>query len=218
MSVNFLIITIICFILSLVLGLVFAMSFKKINASFSKIGSILHFTFLIIAISTYFKLSNELIHHYSTLFTFCSGLILAGFIIRKEQIKKILKYYFSAYLLLIILFLYSPSLLFYLIGGNISNYQSAQEVRLKENYYLVEQQSMLQIVSKDYKYKVIQKFAIYNKTIARDIYFTDKITNATLLQFNKDTIVIEGRIKGDSIITVGLKPGMKSNTIEQKRQ
>ncbi len=218
MSPDLLIASITAFILSLVLALVFAMSAPKINDQFLKFGAIFHFILLSIALFTMVFYSDSNLHHYTTLLSCCTGLMLSGYVLRKKATQWLLKYYFASYLFLLGLFFYSPSHLIYFISGNLKNCESAQEFQLKENYYLVEQQSMLQLASKTYTYKVIQKFGIYNRTIARDLNFTDKLTNVDLIQLNEDTLIINGNLPNNKSIIIGLHPGMNSNTIVQKRK
>ena len=218
MSPSLLIASITTFILSLVLALVFAMSAPKINDKFLKFGATVHFTLLSIALFTMLFFSETNLHHYMVLFSCCTGLMLSGYVLREKATPWLLKYYLASYLFLLGLFFYSPSHLMYFISGNLKNCESAQEFQLKENYYLVEQQSMLQLTSKTYTYKVIQKFGIYNRTIARDLSFTDRLTKVDLIQLNEDTLIINGTIPNNKNIIIGLHPGMNSNTIIQKRK
>jgi len=215
----FLLITaIIAYIISLALALVFAMMAPKLNIHFFKIFATIHFSFFILTITTIFIYINIKVANFLMIFTFCSGLILSGYALRKNIELKFLKYYFGAFLISLGLFFYAPSQLFYLISGSLGKYVSAQEFQLKENYYLVEQQSMLQLTATHRKYKIIQKFGIYNRTISRDLDFTDKLKQANLVLFNSDTIVIAGKAITDEIIVIGVNPGMNSNEITQKRK
>ena len=85
----------------------------------------------------------------------------------------------------------------------------------EKNYYLIEQQSMLQLLSNVTAYKVSQKFGIYNRTIARDIRFDGRIDSVQLVTLNDDTLILKGYLNGNSK-EIHLKPGMNKNQIVRK--
>ncbi len=156
MSVSVLICTIIFYILSLVGALLLSMSVKKISSSRIRQLIRLHFSTLLITILFYFMLREDTIYHSFFLLTCCTGIASSGLVMRSAGTKPLLKIYFGAYLLSILLFLYSPSLLFYFISGNIQQFSPNQEIKLKENCYLVRQQSMLTTPDEIPHYKVIE--------------------------------------------------------------
>lgn len=213
MSVSILICTIIFYILSLVSALLLSMSSEKIKKERLKQAIILHFVFFCTAIIIYFFASRDAIYHSLFLATICSGVAVSGWAMRNKYVSVPVKIYFGSYLISILLFLYSPSLLFYLISGNIEKFSANQEIKLKENCYLVRQQSMLGLTDENVRYKVIEKYGIYNKTIIRNLNFTKKIDSVHIITFTNDTVILRGYLPTNDSSDVGFKPGMKENTI-----
>jgi hypothetical protein len=66
------------------------------------------------------------------------------------------------------------------------------------------------------RYKIIRKFGIYNKTLARDVDFGERLHDIKLIELTADTLILDGVLPDHSLKRVGLKPGMKKNTITRK--
>ena len=213
MSASILISTIIFFILSLVSAVLLSMSSDKIKAIRFKQIVTLHFIVLATTITIHFSAQHNTVYQVLFLVTVCSGVAISGWAIRTKSASRILKFYLGSYLISILLFLYSPSLLFYFISGNQEKYSANQEIKLKENCYLVRQQSMLSLSSENVRYKVIEKYGIYNKTLIRNLNFTKKIDSVHLIKFTADTIVLRGYIPQHDSLDLGFRPGIKENTI-----
>lgn len=209
-----LITTITLYLVSLVGSFVLTLLSKKFSNQKLNILVTIHFIITGFALSTSFIKGEGSTKNYLMSIAFCSGLIIAGWAIRKAG-NKILKIYFATFFASIILFLYSPSLLFYSISGNFSQRRREQQFRLEKNYYLIEQQSMLQLLSNVTAYKVSQKFGIYNRTIARDIQFEGVVDSAQVILMSDDTLIIRGYLKGSSK-DIHLKPGMNKSKITRK--
>jgi hypothetical protein len=157
--------------------------------------------------------STEIGNYFMSI-AFCSGLIIAGWAIRKSE-KLVYRIYFGIYFSSVLLFLYSPSLLFYSISGNFANRRTEQQFRLEKNYFLIEQQSMLQLLSNVTAYKVSQKFGIYNRTIARDIRFDGRLDSVQLVALTEDTLILRGYLQGKKK-EINLKPGMNKSHVVRK--
>lgn len=202
------------YIVALVGTFVLTVLSKKFSNKSLNIFISIHLVLVVIAIAfALIQIKNDIGNYFMSI-AFSSGLIIAGWAIRKSE-KPIIRIYFGIYFASILLFLYSPSLLFYSISGNFANRRTEQQFRLEKNYYLIEQQSMLQLLSNVTAYKVSQKFGIYNRTIARDIRFDGRIDSVQLVTLNDDTLILRGYLNGNSK-EIHLKPGMNKNQIVRK--
>lgn len=210
-----LVFTICLYILSMVVSLLLGMTAKRLTGSSIRFPAAVHFTLLFLAISFLFILKTGPIGNYLLLLAVCTGTALSGWALRNEWIRKPLRFYLIAWLLLIPVFLWSPSRIFYAISGNYAHFNPEQQFNLQSNYYLVEQQSMLQ-EQKITKYKVIRKFGIYNKTLARDIDFGNRLVKVKLIELRDDTLILEGLRADQTLHRIGIRPGMKKNTITKK--
>ena len=195
--------TIIFFITSLVGCLILTLSSKKASEKNLKPAIIVHFFIGFLALL--FTLLNSNIEKFNLAF-FCSGLLLSGIILRKNY-HLLLKIYFGLFLLLLLFFVYSPSLLAYFITGNYSKVKSPQTINLKDNIYLAEQQSMLGLSNDLTTYKIYKKNGLYKKTLLRDIDFGGKIDSLQLINFTDDTLIIKGFLNHRDTILYK-KPGI----------
>lgn len=195
--------TIIFFITSLVGCLILTLSSKKVSEKNLKPAIIVHFVIGFLALL--FTLLSSNIEKFNLAF-FCSGLLLSGIILRKNY-HLLLKIYFGLFLLLILFFVYSPSLLAYFITGNYSKVKSPQTINLKDNIYLAEQQSMLGLSNDFTTYKIYKKNGLYKKTLLRDIDFGGKIDSLQLINFTDDTLIIKGFLNHRDTILYK-KPGI----------
>ena len=201
MNALLLITTIMLYIVALVGTFVLTVLSKKFSNKSLNVFITIHLVLVVIAIAfALIQLKNDIGNYFMSI-AFSSGLFIAGWAIRKSE-KLITRIYFGIYFASILLFLYSPSLLFYSISGNFANRRT-------------EQQSMLQLLSNVTAYKVSQKFGIYNRTIARDIRFDGRIDSVQLVTLNDDTLIMRGYINGISK-EIHLKPGMNKNQIVRK--
>lgn len=125
---------------------------------------------------------------------FCFGVAAAGLITRSNS-KLILKLYYSIFLLSILIFLYSPSLFISLLVQQKIPERKGNEFLLTENYFLVKQQSMLDIPGGKTKYKIIRRTGNFNKTLERDIPFHAMLDSAVMIRFENDTMLVRGYFK-----------------------
>ncbi len=210
MSSLLLISTIIAYILSLVLSIVLAAFSTKLKQVAFFYFSWLHTVLFMIAIAFYFLFPGSSFQQYSCLVAFCTGIIPSLWALRGKYIHKFSKVYFGIYLTSVIFFVTSPSALFYSISGNWKHFRKADEFLLKENCYLTEQTSMLQQNDEQVRYKIIKKYGIYNKTLARNVNFHSRLDSVKLLKFTDETIELRG-FNGSDSIDQAIRPGMKSS-------
>ncbi|HQK98451.1 MAG TPA: hypothetical protein PLH61_10545 [Bacteroidia bacterium] len=194
MNALLLITTIMLYIVALVGTFVLTVLSKKFSNGMLNIFIVIHLFLVVTAITTTLLMPSTEIGNYFMSIAFCSGLIIAGWAIRKSE-KLVYRIYFGIYFSSVLLFLYSPSLLFYSISGNFANRRTEQQFRLEKNYFLIEQQSMLQLLSNVTAYKVSQKFGIYNRTIARDIRFDGRLDSVQLVALTEDTLILRGYLQ-----------------------
>jgi hypothetical protein len=217
MELNLLIVTIITFVLSMVGCLVLAFISNKLSLKLLLTFRYVHIGLIITSMSLFIFAHNLSLYNYCILITFCSGLLLAGWTLRTNSLKWI-KLYFGFFLILIGLFLYSPSLLFYTVSGSLDKMIPPQNFNIKENYYLVEQQSMLSMNSTKVNYKMIQKYGIYKKTIKRDLNFGARIKQVKATSLTKDTIVLSALLNNNIETSIGFNPKQSNKSIKQIRK
>ena len=188
MNNNLLIITITAYIISIAACLILSIALRDIPLNKLRFPLLIH-TFLIIIFCVVYMIKPESpTLHYLLLSFFCSGLILAGLILRSNALIPF-KIYFSLYLLSILFFLASPSHLFRYISYSWRNNDLFQAFHISSNYFLEEQQAMLNHNDDLTKYKVIQSFGVFHKTLARDIDFGYRLTNIKVILFNPSNAV-----------------------------
>lgn len=210
-----LVFTICLYILSLVTALLLGMTAKRFKPESIRMLLATQVILLFFAIAILYKFETLSIGNYLLLISVCLATTLAGWAVRNTWLKTPFRIYLLLYLLLVPVFLWSPSRIFYAISGNYSRYKPEQQFNLESNYYLVEQQSMLQQQTR-VRYKIIRKFGIYNKTLARDVDFGERLHDIKLIELTADTLILDGVLPDHSLKRVGLKPGMKKNTITRK--
>ena len=210
-----LVFTICLYILSLVVSLLLGMTSRRFAAESIRFPFAVHAILIFLSIVFLVSFSGQLVGNYLLLLGVCSGIALGGWAIRNTWLAWPLRIYLFAFLLTIPVFLWTPSSVFYAISGNYDKWKPEQEFNLESNVFLVEQQSMLQEQTK-VRYKVIRKFGIYNKTLIRDVDFGSRLSAARLIELTADTLILEGINQTRESIRLGLKPGMKKNTITRK--
>ncbi len=138
-----LIITICVYILSLVLALLLGMAGKKFRNESIRLPLAFHLVLLSLTLIFFLSFPAQEMSKYLLLFSVCSGLSLSAWAIRNSSLNMLFRIYLASYLLSLFVFLWSPALLFYSISGNYQKFRNEQAFNLKDNYYLVEQQSMV---------------------------------------------------------------------------
>jgi hypothetical protein len=152
---------------------------------------------------------------------FCSGLSIAGWVLRSGHLQVPVRIYFGLYFASVLLFLISPSRLFYTITGKSAVYRSEKEFKLRDNYYLVEQQSLLSASKTIENWKVIQKFGLYKKTIRRDVRFNGSPDSVRLIRMEPDTMIIRAYYQTSGITDSsqsGFLPNVKKQSITKQKR
>ena len=214
MNPTLLILSICLYLMSLVASLLIGMAAKRFSPTAIRIPLLIHFLLFIITLLL-FSFDVPL-HHSVMLLTFCSGLLISVWALRKKEHSSPIKIYFGIFLLSILLFISSPGKLFYLISGNIQQYKTEKKIDLQDNYFLIEQRSMFTLPSDSTPYKIVKQSGFYKKTLLRDVYFEDEIDEGKMILANEDTIVIEFAFKTMDKQIRGFKPGVGQNKIQQK--
>lgn len=216
MSPTLLIFSICLYLMSLVASLLIGMVSKRFSPTAIRIPILIHFTLLIITLLL-FSLDVPL-HHSFMLITFCSGLLLSVWALRKKEHFLTIKIYFGLFLISIILFITSPGKLFYLISGNIHQYKAEKKIDLQENYFLIEQRSLFSVPTDSTPYKIVKQSGLYKKTLLRDVFIEAEIDEGRMILANEDTIIIEFSFKSKDKLIRGFKPGFGQNKIRQQKQ
>jgi hypothetical protein len=162
--------------------------------------------------------------NYFFLAFFCSGILCAGIIARLKY-PIYLKLYFFVYLLSLLVFVLIPSrVIGFIASGNLKAI-NPDRIHIRDNYYFVEQKSMLAGKSTDHKqYKLIREMGMFHKTLARDINLpvgTDSALMMTteLSEEFRLMIYYSDSLKTDSLL-LEIHPGDQhgpTKKIEQKR-
>ena len=211
MSPTLLILSICLYLMSLVASLLIGMASKRFSPTAIRIPILIHFGLLITTLLLYFL--DVPIYHSFMLITFCSGLILSVWALRKKEHSLPIKIYFGVFLLSIILFTSSPGKLFYLISGNIHQYRAEKKIDLQDNYFLIEQRSMFTVPSDSTPYKIVKQNGFYKKTLLRDVFIEDEIDEGRLILANEDTIVLELTFNKIDKMRLGFRPKTSKNNI-----
>jgi len=212
-----LIVTICLYVLSVVFALLSGMAARRIRPGKILMPMAIHLVLVFTGTIFLALLPEEPVSHYLLLCGICTGVALSGWALRNDSLSVFFRFYLGCYLLSLLLFLWSPSLLFYIISGNYSEYREEQQIHLSSNYHIIEQQSMLVSKGEPIRYKVVRKFGIYNQTLARNLDFGEPLSNARLMKISKDTMIIVVTTVSSRTDTVGFRPGMKKSVITRRK-
>jgi len=180
------------FIASLVIGLVLMISWRNLSRERFLLLTSIHSIFLVAFLASLFlKGSVASGHNYFFTIYLCSGIVLSGLAWRSKA-PKVLRGYFSIFLVTIPLFLLSPSrLLNFLHTMKFTNTTGAS-FDLGSRFFLEEQTSTT-LQDGIPVYKVVRKNGFFYKTIQRDISFGGKLDSARVLDFQSNQFI---RIRG----------------------
>lgn len=107
--------------------------------------------------------------NYFFLTFFCTGILLAGLIL-KGSYKPVFKIYFTLFLLSLVFFIVSPSRLIGFISTGKTDSYNPDRIHLSENYYLVQQNETGVAPHPDsVYYKAVREMGMFHKTLLRDI-------------------------------------------------
>ncbi len=192
MNNTLLIISITAYILSIAACLILSIALGIVALTKLKIPLLIHTLILLAFAITYIINPQSSALHYLLLAFVCSGLVLSGIILRSDALLP-MKIYFSVFLFSILLFIVSPSNLFRSISYSWKSNDMFPTFHISSNYFLEEQQALLNLNDEEVKYKVIQSFGIFHKTLARDLNFRHRLDSIHIISFNPlNTLTLQG--------------------------
>lgn len=183
---------IITFILSLVLCIVSATVSKKINSNVVRLIIVSHVILISTSLIFYFT-GSKINAAVFFAFYFCSGIILFGMVSRRI-FPLPAKIYFGIFILSLPVFIFSPSMVLSLISLGELKKDLNSKVPLGNSFFLEKQQSMFSSNNPKLGYKVIKRIGYFNKTIARDLYFSaSTLDSAKLIELKEGNgILVRG--------------------------
>ena len=198
------------FIVSLVVGLVLMIAWRNLSRErFLLLTSIHSIFFVAFVASLFLKGSVASGHNYFFTIYLCSGIILSGLAWR-SQAPKVLRFYFSIFLVTIPLFLLSPSrLLNFLHTMKFTNTTGAS-FDLGSRFFLEEQTSTT-LQDGTPVYKVVRKNGFFYKTVQRDLSFGGKLDSVRVLDFASNQFI---RIRGFTSIVSYVSTDIDSSDAE----
>lgn len=108
------------------------------------------------------------ISNYLFLLFFCTGVIIAGTVLRKKIFLPV-RIYFSLFLLSAVLFVFNPSMVIgFIVSGNPVSINPGT-FHLYGNVYMMQQQSALNPDLLSRTYKITKEMGVFHKTLVRDI-------------------------------------------------
>lgn len=187
MSPALFILTITCYLVSMAAALVVSFFSKLIPSRLINTIIIFHFLTLI----TWFILPaaensilNPVTANYFFLIFFCSGIICAGLILRKDYVIYI-KIYFTFFIASIIVFIISPSRVIGFVSSGSFESINPRRIHISENYFFVEQ-SGHKYSGDSARFKIVREMGMFHKTLAREIVLSDKTDSVKMLEFTEN--------------------------------
>lgn len=184
--------SLIAFILSIIAGLVLMLVGKNMGRDKFLVLASIHFILLLAFVASLILKSDTsgIVNNYFFTAFFCTGLFLSGVALR-AKIHKLLRYYFSIFLIGIPMFLFSPSrTMNFLVTTHYSS-TTGKTFHLVGRYFL-EQQNSSQTLDNNLQYKVVTKTGIFHKTIQRDILFHGNVDSVKVIEKNANTMTLRG--------------------------
>ncbi len=183
MSGSQLIMAISLYITSMAFAVIISIVIKNNTAKKRKLPLLIHVVLFAFFLFAFLFMDQPLLPGYLFLFFFCSGIITGGYLIRSNA-PLLLRFYFTLYISSILLFLYSPSMLIRAMTLKLDNIAQNDPFRLADNYYLEEEQMLMQVSDSMATYKITQHFGVFHKTLARDLRFGNRLDSIKILSFN----------------------------------
>lgn len=180
---------IILFITSVICGLILVIVNKTLARDKFFLYAALHLILLFGFIGSLIlkKPSAEVTFSYFLLVFICSGIVLSA-VSWRSAIPKVMRYYFSLYLLTLPLFLISPSMLVnFLLTGRYTD-SVGKNFELGQRYFIETQGTVMKDDSVPH-YKLIRKKGMFHETIQRDIVFGGKLDSVRVLKLEANEIV-----------------------------
>jgi len=214
---------IVLYITSVITALVLMITGKRMSPGRFLLLAGIHLCFIGLYFLTNQQEGPEPHFSYSFLLFICSGTALSGLVWR-ITVPRMLKVYFSIFVLSFPLFLFSPSMLVNFLLTTKYSDTLGKTFCVKDRLYLEQQQAWRDLKGMT-PYKLVERRGIFRKTIVRDLDFGGRIDSARTLSFIADSLAeVRGyRIREtyvstqtDSIdLTIDLRP--KTNARIERR-
>jgi hypothetical protein len=175
------------YILSVVAALVLAVTSKGSGQRRIKPLLIAHLLVFTIFFVLYLSAAAAIYIQSAFLLFFCSGIWIAGVVIRSSE-RIFLKIYSALFLFSVLIFLVSPSRTVRFITFNWQP-SASSKMKLSGNYFLEEEQLLLARPDSLVTYKITRQFGIFHKTLARNISFGTRVDSLSVLHFQPDSAV-----------------------------
>jgi len=163
------------YLVSLAASLLLSFFYKKINIAFLILGGSIHLVLLVLFFlfgGMQTSIASPDSANYFLLAYFCSGIIMAGTVLRK-RLPLITKIYAAVFLSSALLFFFNPSLVIGIITTGSPNAISPHKYRLYDNVYLMEQQNSFNNTRDSHTFKITKELGVFHKTLARNIGLPD---------------------------------------------
>ncbi|MFM7078530.1 MAG: hypothetical protein ACKOYC_01940 [Bacteroidota bacterium] len=208
--------TLFFYLLSIIACLIVFLFNRHVSVLFSKTVIILHAVAGIVLL--YSVTSNSAIPAWISIYFWCSGIFLAGDLVRKS-FPKALKAYFLAYLITLPVFIVSPSRIIHLVAGKGFGNPAEGRIRIIDNYFLVRTSEPVDS-NGFFRSKFIKEMGFFHKTMARDIPVPSKVDSTKLIGKIDSTLncklVLFFEMSNDTIHLEQFKVKPKPNTITRK--
>lgn len=185
MSSTLFILTITCYLLSLVATLIASFFARLIPSKVVVSAIILHLIFLagfIFAPQNPNPLEFPGSSNYLFLAFFCSGILISGVLLR-QSFHPLLKGYFILYLLSALLFIFSPSRMLGFIASGQPDSFNPPRFHVADNYYLVGQDRTTRTAGSNVSFKLVREMGFFHKTLSRNIILPQATDSVKLLRY-----------------------------------
>lgn len=212
-------IAIIVFIASVIGGLVLVILNKRMDRARFLLYASLHLVLLFGFIASLIlkKAENASIYNYFLLFFICSGVFLSG-ISWRSDLPRVIRYYFSLYLITVPLFLLSPSMLVNLLLTGKYTDSIGERFDLGNRYFL-ERQGAVMSNSSHPHYKIIRKKGMFHETLQRDITFNGKLDSVKVIQLEPgEFIEFRGYFSNSTYVSTEIDSADLSLPLKKKKR
>ncbi len=186
MTASLLISALIGYVLSTVAGLILLVTGKGMPRRAVTWGVLIHAGLAVMFLAGLAGLLPGDWIHVCFLVFCCTGMILSGLAMR-GRIRGVLRVYFILYACSLVLFVASPSTLVRYITWHPVP-AGADRLRVTGNIYLERQKALLPATGPQ-RFKLVQEFGIFHKTLERDLEFDFHISSLRLLEYRRDTLI-----------------------------
>jgi hypothetical protein len=185
-------ISFIVFIISLLAGLALMLIGKKMGKERFHLLASAHFLLILAFVASLIlrKDNSVIVNNYFFTAFICSGLMLSGLAWRID-ISKVLRYYFTIFILTFPMFLFSPSMMMnFLVTSHYSS-TTGKTFHIVGKYFL-ELQNSTETTDNIPHYKLISKTGIFHKTIQRDLVFQGEVDSVRVIEKDNQRMMIRG--------------------------